>query len=330
MHLLRYYDSVKFCTAILALPLITGLVAQTGMAQAPPPAPAPPPASTAPAVSSPADPNKVVLTVGATKITAAQYEATLDSLPAQYQAFARGPGKRQFAEQMVQLRLLADQAEKMGLDKDAKVQQQLAFQRQDLLARAMFEKMQQNVKVDDAAIQTYYDGHKNEYETVKAKHILIRVKGAPMPGAEGKPELTDEQALAKAQSLRAKLQAGGDFAALAKAESDDTGSGAQGGELGEFHRGMMVPAFEQAAFTLKPGEVSEPIKTQFGYHLIVVENHNTKPLAEMKPDIEKALRPESARKEIEAARSKATVQIDDAYFGPATAPEAAPQAPVKQ
>ena len=62
-----------------------------------------------------------------------------------------------------------------------------------------------------------------------------------MPGAEGKPELTDEQALAKAQEIRKKLVAGGDFAAIAKADSDDTGSAQQGGDLGEFRRGMMVP-----------------------------------------------------------------------------------------
>ncbi len=212
------------------------------MAAPPPPAPAAPPA----------DPNQVVLTIGSTTVTASQYNKLVDALPQQYQTFARGAGKRQFAENLVQLTLLAAQAEKQGLDKNPDIQEQLAFSRRDLLARAMFEDMQKNVKVDDAAVLAYYEAHKNEYESVKAKHILIRVKGAPMPGAEGKPELTDEQALAKAQEIHKKLAAGADFAAIAKTDSDDTGSAAQGGDLGPaFRRGMMVPPSSRPLFRSK-------------------------------------------------------------------------------
>src|SRR5258708_20003205 len=93
---------------------------------------------------------------------------------------------------------------------------------------------------------------------------------------KGQKNMSDEDALAKATDLRTKIVAGGDFAALAKAESDDTGSGANGGALGEFTHGRMVPQFEQAAFALPVGEVSLPIKTQFGYHCILVAKHETK------------------------------------------------------
>jgi peptidyl-prolyl cis-trans isomerase C len=313
---------VKFCTAILAITTIPALFAQsTSMptVQGPkPPAVAP----TAPA--APVDPNKVVLKVGTEQLTAAQFEALIEALPPQYQSFARGPQKRQFAESIVQLKLLSQGATSEGLDKSAKVQEQLKFQRENMLAQAMFEKIQQTAKVDDALVQTYYNAHKNEYESVKAKHILIRVKGAPMPGAEGKPELTDEQALAKAEDIEKRLKAGGDFAAIAKTDSDDTGSAQQGGELGEFHRGMMVPPFEEAAFAQKVGEIGAPVKTPFGYHIIVVEAHNVKPLADAKADIEKSLRPEVAKKEVQAMREKSDVKIDDGFFGPAPAPQAAP------
>src|ERR1017187_9098563 len=74
-------------------------------------------------------------------------------------------------------------------------------------------------------------------------------------------ELTDEEALAKAQEIRKKLVDGADFATLAKAESDDAGSGANGGDLGTFGKGRMVPAFEQVAFTIAVGELSEPVKS---------------------------------------------------------------------
>jgi parvulin-like peptidyl-prolyl isomerase len=250
----------------------------------------------------------------------------VDALPQQYQAFARGAGKRQFAENIVQLTILAGDAEKKGLDKDPLVQEQIAVSRKDILARAMFDDITKNTKIDDASLQAYYDAHKNEYESVKAKHILIRVKGAPMPAAEGKPELTDEQALAKANEIRAKLVAGGDFAAIAKSDSDDAASGAQGGDLGEFRKGMMVPPFEQAAFSLKIGEISQPVKSPFGYHIIVVQEHKVKSLDDARADIEKTVRPELARKAVEALRAQATVKIDDSYFGPATPPPGTPMA----
>jgi parvulin-like peptidyl-prolyl isomerase len=296
------------------MPVVPGAKAAGTMA-----APAPTPAA------PPADPNKIVLTIGSEKMTAGQFESMVDALPAQYQQVARGPRKREFAESIVQLKLLSQSAEKAGLEKSAKVQQQLQFQRENLLAQAMFESIQQTAKVDDAAVQTYYASHKNEYDSVKAKHILIRIKGAPMPGKEGKPELTEEQALAKAQDVVKKLKAGADFAEEAKTESDDTGSAQQGGDLGEFHRGMMVPPFEEAAFALKVGEISEPVKSPFGYHIILVQAHNTKSLADVKPEIEKALRPEMAKKEVVAMREKSAVQIDDSFFGPAPV---APPAPV--
>ncbi len=291
-------------------------------------APAAPSAAPSP---KPADPNKVVLTIGNEKITEGEYDNLVNAIPAQYQAYARGPGKRSFADQIVQVKVLAAEAEKKKLDQEPKIKNELAFQRQNLLAQAMFLAMQENVKVDDAAIQKYYDEHKKDYEVLKGKHILIRVKGAPMQGIPGKPELTDEEALAKAKEIRRKLVAGGDFAAIAKAESDDQGSGAKGGELGEFKKGMMVMPFEEAAFAAKVGEVSEPVKTPFGYHLIVVESRVTKPLAEVKPDLEKKLRPEIARVEVEKLRKGESVQMDESFFGPAAAPNpgAPPAAAIK-
>jgi peptidyl-prolyl cis-trans isomerase C len=288
------------------------------------------PRAQAPAAASapapPADPDKVILTIRTDKVNEAQFDDMINAIPEQYRATARGAGKRAFAEQIVQVKVLAQEAEKRKLDKDPKVQSELEFQRQNLLAQAMFLSLQQNVKVDDAAVEKYYNEHKNDYEVLKARHILIRVKGAPMQGIPGKPELTDEEALAKAQAIRKRLVDGEDFATVAKAESDDAGSGAQGGDLGEFRKGMMVPPFETAAFAAKVNEITEPVKTPFGYHLIKVESHVTKSLAEARPDIEKKLRPEIARTAVADLRKGATVQLDDGFFGPAAPTPRAPGA----
>jgi len=83
--------------------------------------------------------------------------------------------------------------------------------------------------------------------------------------------------------LRKKIQAGADFAELARQESDDAGSGANGGDLGSFRRGQMVPTFEQAAFAMQPGDLSEPVKTPFGYHVIKVEAKESKSFDEVRP-----------------------------------------------
>jgi len=277
-----------------------------------------PVAASAPA--PPPEPDKVVMTIGDEKITEAQFDDMINSVPEQYRQFARGAGKRSFAEQIVQVKVLSQEAEKKKLDQDPKLRDELMFQHQNLLAQAMFLSLQQDVKVDDAAVEKYYNEHKIDYEVLKARHILIRVKGAPMQAIAGKPELTDDEALAKAQAIRKRLAGGEDFATVAKAESDDAGSGAQGGDLGEFKKGMMVPPFETAAFAAKVNEITDPVKTPFGYHLIQVQSHVTKSLAESRPDIEKKLRPEIARAEVETLRKGATVHMDDGFFGPAPQP----------
>jgi peptidyl-prolyl cis-trans isomerase C len=295
-------------------------------AQAPamPKVPAP---AAAPAAPPPPEPNKVVLTIGDQKITEGQFDDMINAIPAQYQQYARGAGKRAFAEQIVQVKVLSQEAEKRKIDQEPKIKEEVTFQRENLLAQAMFLSLQETVKVDDAAVEKYYNDHKNEYEVLKARHILIRVKGAPMQAIPGKPELTDEEALAKAQEIRKRITGGEDFATVAKAESDDAGSGAQGGDLGEFRKGMMVPPFEEAAFAAKVNEITQPVKTPFGYHVILVQSHTTKTLAESRADIEKKIRPEIARDAVANLRKGATVQMDDGFFGPATpAPGVAPGA----
>jgi peptidyl-prolyl cis-trans isomerase C len=285
---------------------------------------APPPGSMPPAT----DPNTVIITVGDHKITAGQFEEYIRALPQQYQDTARGAGRRDFAKNLVELNVLADQAVKDGIDQKPEVKLQMEFQRDNMLAQAMFLNLQQQAAVSDAQVQVYYDAHKSDYEVLKARHILIRVKGGPMPATPGKPELTDDEAKAKAEEIRKRLVGGEGFAKVAEAESDDTSSGKSGGDLGEFKHGMMVPPFEKAAFALKPGDISEPVLSPFGYHIIQVESHSTRSLDEVKPEIVAQLRPQAARDAVQALTSKAKMELNDAYFGAApAAPGAGAPAP---
>src|SRR5207249_3704554 len=136
--------------------------------------------------------DKVVLTVGDEKMTVGDFEKFVDTLPEQYRAQARGPGKRQIVDQLVSLKALAQEARKRKLDQDPAFKAQLAFQAENLLAGTLFRDLSANLKVEDADVRKYYDDHKNEYERVKARHILVRFKGSAAPA--GKKELTEEEA----------------------------------------------------------------------------------------------------------------------------------------
>ncbi len=314
---------------VLPLTLAVSLFAQTNSTA--PSGTKPSPAAPAASANSAAVPDgKVVMTVGDQKITAKEFDQMIEALPQQYRAQARGPMKRQMAEQIARMKMLASEARKRGLDKEAATQAKMRFQEDNLLAAATYEDMVQKTKIDDAALQAYYNEHKNEYENVTARHILIKFKGSPVPAREGKPELTEEQALAKVQDIKKQLAGGGDFAAIAKAESDDTGSGVNGGELGTFGHNQMVPEFEAAAFKLPVGQVSDPIKTQFGYHLIRVDKRDTKPLDQVRTEISDKMKPEAAKKAVDDLRKTAQITLDDSYFGPDSSASPAQQGTVGQ
>ena len=139
-------------------------------------------------------------------------------------------------------------------------------------------------QVTDAEVQAYYNAHQDQYQVkdqVKVRHILIAVPA----GSDAK---TDAAAKAKAEDVLKQIKAGGSFAELAKKDSDDPGSKDQGGELGWLDHGKTVPEFDKAAFSLPVGQTSDLVKTQFGYHIMQVEEKKTahlRPLSEVKAEI---------------------------------------------
>ena len=135
-------------------------------------------------------------------------------------------------------------------------------------------------------LQQYYDTNLSQYQTpgqVRASHILLRVDG------------DDEAVTARAAELAAEARAGADFAELAREHSEDDTNAENGGDLGLFGRGRMVPEFENAAFALAAGEVSDPVRSPFGYHVIKVtekQEEVTQPFAEVRGAIENVLKRE--------------------------------------
>jgi peptidyl-prolyl cis-trans isomerase D len=166
-------------------------------------------------------------------------------------------------------------------------------------------KLEQTMVIPDAELHAAYNASMDSFrmpDRVKAQHILIKT--------QGKSDAEKKAALAKAQDLLKQLKAGADFSELAKKNSDDT-SAAQGGDLGWFQRGQMVGPFDQAAFALKPGELSGIVTSEYGYHIIKVnekENARVKPFDEVKGDLAAELK----KQRISEQMQKTADQVHDA------------------
>jgi len=280
--------------------------------------------TTTTATTAPADP--VIITAGSIEIRQSEFETAVKSLPPEYQQYALGPGKKQFADDYLRMKVLAAEGMKAGLDQTPDVLKQLDLLKQNLVAQEELKKIDASTTVSDADLKKAYDENKKDYEQVKARHILIAFKGSPA-AQKGKKELTDAEAKAKADSLRAEIVSGkAKFEDVAKKESDDVESGKNGGELGSFGHGQMVPEFEAAAFNGKPGDVTEPVKTQFGYHIIKVEEHTMTPFDQVKPALEKTLKQKKLRETLDALKDSAKPTYDEAYFAPPKPVEAPPTA----
>lgn len=166
------------------------------------------------------------------------------------------------------------------------------------------------VKVSDEEIARAYEGagaQNVEKEAVRARHILLK-----LPATAGR----DEEAAVKkkAEALLREAKTTKDFGALAAKYSEDPGSKAKGGDLGYFEKGQMVPEFEAAAFALKPGAVSDLVKTSFGFHILKVEDHRqggVKPLDQAKAAIEVALKKRKALEEAYKAADRALIALED-------------------
>lgn len=313
---------MKKTTILIALLALVALVALGAFAQDKP-ATGPAGSQTASATQAAPATDPIIVAAGDVTIRQSEFENAIKTLPAEYQQFAQGPGRRQFAEDYLRMKMLAAQGMKDNLENDPEVTRQLALMKENLVANAELQKIEKGITISDADLQKAYDANKSEQEKVSARHILIAFKGSPA-AQPGKKELTEAEAKAKAEEIKKKIEGGASFEELAKTESDDKGSGARGGELGSFGRGQMVEEFEKAAFAAKPGEIVGPVRTQYGYHIIKVESHETTPFAQVKAQLEKSERQRLLKETLDEMKKKANATFNDAYFAPPPSPKTAP------
>lgn len=198
----------------------------------------------------------ILVTIGDAVITEADVDAFIANLPKEQQMYASNPQfRKQCEEQIISIHLYAKLGEELKLQETEQFQSIMANARRDILAQLAMAETLKDVTVTEDEVSSYYSENGNQFskgETVNAKHILV----------------AEEEKCS--EILESIVSGKTEFEAAAK-EFSTCPSGAQGGDLGEFGRGQMVPEFEQAAFEAEIGHVVGPVKTQFGYHLIKVE-----------------------------------------------------------
>ncbi|MDD9908858.1 MAG: peptidylprolyl isomerase [Ahrensia sp.] len=241
--------------------------------------------------------DKVVAKIGEMTITAAELDQALTDMEPQFRNVPEEQRRARALDSLIDIRVMAARAADDGLADDPALKRRIELLRNRALHNAYFQK---NVlpTVTDEAIKERYDAEiaKTEPEQeVSARHILVK---------------TEEEA----KAIIEELNGGADFIELAKAKSTGP-SGPQGGDLGYFGKGRMVPEFEEAAFALDAGDYTkEPVKSQFGFHVIKVDNKRDKPfptLEASKERLRNLMLTEAYTKTVEESRAAVGVEIVD-------------------
>lgn len=231
---------------------------------------------------------KVLAQVGGKTITSADVDAMIASMGSRGQNYQSPQGRAAVLEQLIGRQLILTDAKRNLMDREPGYLAELDRVKDELLAGYAIEKLMSKITVTETDARKFYDENPSMFqsgETVNASHILV--------------DTEDE-----ANALLTKLDAGElTFEEAAKAHSKCP-SAEQGGSLGEFGKGQMVPEFDQACFSMTPGEIKGPVKTQFGYHIIRLNSKSdAKPLTfnDVKEQIIQHL---TAQKQSEAYQSK--------------------------
>lgn len=246
---------------------------------------------------------KIAAIVNGETITVDDLDRMYGKLPPQMREnYEASGGKAQFLEQYINKRLLVQEATKQNFTKDEYVAQMLADAREAAIFDLYVKEVVADSIISEADLRAYYEKNKEKYRTVerlKARHIIATPVQQRVMNTTGDNAKNELEARNKIHDLYEKGKPTPQtFGMLAMRFSEDA-SAPKNGDLGWFTRGTMVAEFEQVAFNMKPGEISGPVKTPYGWHLIYVEDHKPARIAtfeEKRREIQEALLAERADK----------------------------------
>jgi parvulin-like peptidyl-prolyl isomerase len=274
-----------------------------------------PPATAASAAASHDQPvnGHVIMRVNGEGVTEEEFTAAFAQLPEEMQRQLANPqGKSVFAEQLVKYKLLEQEARRLGYDKDARVAAAVNAERMNILASAAAQKLV--TTPNEKAVNDFYQGNKAMFESVEVSHILLAYSGGMAPPRPGKNPPPQEVAMAQGREIVKQLRAGANFAQAAAQVSDDTASAERGGDLGTFGHGALPPELERVVFTLKDGQISDPIPSRFGVHIFLLRKHGTQPIEQVRTAIAQQVRNQSTMQRLEVLRRAAKVDFDAKFF----------------
>jgi PPIC-type PPIASE domain len=275
------------------------------------------------------EPSKVVATVNGKQITAKQAYDLLKMVPADQRRST--PNLQRLFEQLYVMNELAKQAEQEHLDQDAAVKSQLELSRSNVLAQAYMNKLTVAQSGGAVDAKQYYDSHKDEFDTAKLSGIAIAFNPPGTPASPNGPNRTEQEAQQKADDVEKKIKAGGDITALARTESDDQRSAAQGGSLGTLSASQPgVPKeIKDAVFgKLQAGQISEPIRMPNAFYIIRVDSRTQQPYEQARESIEQKLKGEKTQAIVKQEVDKYKVEVaDPAFFNVSATSSAAPKIP---
>jgi peptidyl-prolyl cis-trans isomerase C len=257
---------------------------------------------------------RVVLSIGDQKMTAADVEKYIQALPPAYRAFYNGSGKRLLAAFIVRMKVLSDEAIKQKLDQQPDAARAIEIARESILADVAQKHIEEGITVSDQELRELYQKDTSLSEEVRIAHIVIQTESAPFKSSS-RPSLPDAEARKKLEDIRKQILAGADFAQMAKQYSDDAATAASGGDMGFIQRDKVVPPIVNAAYALEAGQVSDLIGTPSGYEIIKVEEKHIKTIEEAKPALESQIRKEKANAIIQHLMTESGAFIDQEFFG---------------
>jgi len=296
-----------FCLLLLAS--FSAVWAQTA-----PPAPAAPAA--APTMPDLPDDTVVAIFGDGTKFTMGDFRKLYAALPAGNQQMALR-NREQWLHQWELMRKLTKLAADAKLDQQTPYKESLEWGRMNVLANAQVNATVNAMAVEPEEIVKYYDSNKVKFTQVRVKAIYIAFNDDAAAGstAKGKKPLTEAEAKAKAVKLLAAIKGGTDFVKLVKENSDDETSREKDGDFATLHSSDNIPdAFRAAVFSLKKGEVSEPLKQPNGFYLLRAEEVTVRPLSEVRDDIYNDLKAAKSDQWLRKMDSETKVQIVSPAF----------------
>jgi parvulin-like peptidyl-prolyl isomerase len=206
--------------------------------------------------------------------------------------------RSEFAAQYAEMRILANEGRRRRIDADPKTAARIRYGNDQAMAAAFTEHLVEHAPVTDREIRRFYDDNAASFERIRGQQIVVKFA-----------HCDPDTALAKVRELRRRLQTGEDFASVARREA-----GATGGEI-DLSFGVGDPDLLASLRAARPGELSEPIRTAEGYHLVLVRDKRRQEYLDVRDAIEKKLRPEFARRAIDEIKRNAGIKLDPRYFG---------------